>query len=260
MLISGKVSNMAIQTISEMVETLRNSPIVLGLVEYGGAHYSDGNIRGDYDLVVVLTEGCPEVESLHFYIGETPVDLNVRAIEDIERMGRAEGIDSVLLGGRTIYDPSGKVASALKRVRVKHEDTPVLAIAPAKISAMRHGARHTFDKIEDRSDLNMMLNRYLLHQCVYWLVPQYFEVRGIQYRGEKHAFQYLRQNEQGVSKDLEEFYATADYGRQKQLARSIAEAALAPVGGLWKDDELLVFGDHQNGQELFEQLLGAGDD
>ena len=121
---------------------------------------------------------------------------------------------------------------------------------------MRHGAKHTFDKLRGGRDLPQTLRQYMLHQCVYWAVPQYFEIRGLQYRGEKYGLAYLCENESGLFHCLEAFYATTDPCEQAQLAHSIQEVVLAPVGGMWKYRELLTFGDQRNGEEAFQILFG----
>ena len=122
---------------------------------------------------------------------------------------------------------------------------------------MRHGAKHTFDKLREPRDLPLTLKRYLLHQCVYWSLPQYFEIRGLQYKGEKRGLAFLRENEPDLYHRLEEFYATTDPGEQARLARAIQEAVLSPVDGLWGDRELLTFGDQTKGKEVFRLLFGG---
>ena len=100
---------MAPEQIRQMVETFGTNPDVLGLVEYGSARFSDPRIEGDYDLVVVIRQEHPEVESLHFYVGATPVDLNLKSIGDIERMDRGRPRDP-------FQWPALKVAEAANRV------------------------------------------------------------------------------------------------------------------------------------------------
>ena len=244
-------------SIAEMVDVLRKNPLVLGLAEYGSASCSDERIEGDYDLVAFTEAGAPDVESLHFYVQGTPVDLNMRGLEQIRAMSRAEGFDSVLLDARIIHDPSGHVEEALRELRDRHQNTPRPPVERARAAAMRHGAKHTFDKLREARPLPLLLRRYLLHQCVYWALPQYFELRGLEYKGEKHALAFLRGNEPELHQRFEEFYATTDPREQARLARSIQTAVLAPVGGLWQDAELLTFGDARSGQEIFRSLFGG---
>ena len=57
---------------------------------------------------------------------------------------------------------------------------------------------------------------------------------------------------------FERFYETADFGEQVRLARTIDDTVLTPLGGFWRDDELLVSGDQTESREVFYQLFGTG--
>ncbi|MBN1342885.1 MAG: hypothetical protein JXQ73_09415 [Phycisphaerae bacterium] len=247
-----------VTSIPEMVEALRRCPSVAGIAEYGSASYRDEGIEGDYDVVVITDMRVGDVESLHFHVGQTPVDLNIRTFEQINGMGRAEGFESILLEARVIHDPSGRVGEALRGLRDRHSSQAAPAMKPGRFAGMRHGARHTFDKLRGSRELPVTLKRHLLHQCVYWLLPQYFEVRGLQYQGEKHGLAFLRENEPELYRSFEAFYATTEAGEQARLARSMAEAVLLPVGGLWADGEVLTFGDPEEGAGVFGVLFGGG--
>ena len=241
-------------SIDEMIDTLKNNPEVVGLIEYGSAECSDSEINGDYDLIAVLKQRDPEVESLHFHIGEVPVDLNVRSIEDIQDIWCATGFDSVWLDGRIIHDPSGKIKQEIEVLRQRHAEVP-RENRNLNVAGMRHGARHILDKIRDRQESMATLSSYLLHQGMYWIVPQYFQIRGLEFKGEKNALEYIRKHEPEIFQSITEFYKTTERTRQADLFRSVAEAVLKPVGGLWNKDEVLTFGNQKKGRELFDILF-----
>ncbi|MFH1680567.1 MAG: hypothetical protein ABIH26_07975, partial [Candidatus Eisenbacteria bacterium] len=137
------------RSVTAMIDALRRNPEVVGLMEYGSARHSDVEIHGDYDLVVVIEEGDPEVESLHFFAGAVPVDLNVRSLDDIRGTRRAAGFDSIMLDGRIIHDPSGRLAREIEELRKRDAEA---GAGQWSIDApgMRHGHRHILDKIRDR--------------------------------------------------------------------------------------------------------------
>ena len=168
-----------------MIEILRDNSAVIGLAENGSASHKDQKIFGDYDLIVITGPDFPSIESMHFCVADTPVDLNLRSLEQIGVMNRAEGFESVLLDSRIIHDPSGAARHAIDSLRERHRATSRIPIGPDRVAGMRHGAKHTFDKLREGRNLPQLLKRYLLHQCVYWAVPQYFEIRGLQYKGEE---------------------------------------------------------------------------
>jgi len=242
-------------SIPETVNALSTNPEVVGLIEYGSSRHNDEEIHGDYDLIVVVEERDPRVESLHFYAGGIPVDLNIRSLDDIRDTWCAEGFDSVLLDGRIIHDPSGDLKAEIEELRQRDAQVP-RAQSKANIPAMRHGSRHILDKIRDRRESMPTLSSYLLNQGVYWIVRQYFEVRNLEFKGEKRALEFLQEHEPVMFRSLERFYRITDHAEQTDLFRSMAETVLTPVGGLWKDDEVLTFGDQEKGRELFRRLLG----
>jgi hypothetical protein len=58
--------------------------------------------------------------------------------------------------------------------------------------------------------------------------------------------------------DIRDTWCATSRAEQAELLRDIAEAVLEPVGGLWKDDEILTFGDQEKGKELFNKLFFKG--
>ena len=249
---------MTMNTIREMLDALTDNPEVLGLIEYGSAQYADEEISGDYDLIVVLKQSRPEVESLHFYIGAVPVDLNILSLEDIQDTCRATGFSTVLLEGRIIHDLSGRITQEIDGLKQRHAEVPQ-ENHNLNIAGIRHGASHILDKIRNRQGSMPTLSSYLLHQGMYWIVPQYFQVRSLEFKGDKNALEYLREHEPKIFQDIEEFYKTTQHTRQADLFQSVAKAVLKSVGGLWNKDEVLTFGNQKKGTELFDDLFAHND-
>ncbi len=195
-----------IQSIPALIQGLTCNPKVLGLIEYGNARYGDENIEGDYDLIAIVDERDPDVESVHFFVGEIPVDLNLRDLDEIKKMERCEGFEIILIDGRIIHDPTGELSQEIEALRKRHEASIPPPLSPGKIGGLRHGARHTLDKLRNGRHANTTLGRYLLHQCVYWALPQYFEIRGLPYRGEKESLSYLENREPELFRDFEHIF------------------------------------------------------
>ena len=121
-------------SIQDLVDTLVAHPAVVGLIEYGSARHEDEKVLGDYDLVAVLTERDPKVESIHFYVAKIPVDLSLRTLDDIRAITRVVGFDAVLLDGRIIHDPSGGVSREIQALRKRHQECRAPSLSPVSFS------------------------------------------------------------------------------------------------------------------------------
>ncbi len=220
-----------------------------GLVEYGSTKYTDTVISGDYDLFLFVHKAAePDVEGLHFYVDDIPVDLNIRTIGWLGSIKELEGFDRCILSGRILYDPEGSISKMLTIHRGKAASDNC-ALSEDQIAMMRHGHTHIFDKIIGREESRPVLCKYLIHSNIYWLLQAYFSLRSIPFEGEKRAFTYLKEKDTPVYELFDRFYGTIPWEEQVAIGKELAEKVLAPAGGLWKKDEILAFG-YGNSQEL----------
>ena len=157
-----------------MVQALSDSPLVLGLIEYGSSSATDAEVIGDYDLIVVLNHEYPNVESLHFYVDGNPVDLNLRSLDEIRTMKSRRLVsrascwteESSTIQAGVLYKRLKTWASGIDR-------SPPETMSAESIAFARHGTKHIFDKVERRIHSNPTLCAFLLHQNVYWLIHNY---------------------------------------------------------------------------------------
>lgn len=250
------------QTIKEMILVLESNKDVLGLIEYGSPHKHDDFLTGDYDLFVILKTKDSDIESLHFYINNIPVDLNIRTPEEIKKLKFAKVFETALLDGRVIHDPTGEVKRELQELIQRHKQSKPKGITEHAIAFTRHGHKHIFDKIKGRLEETPLLCRVLLNTNIYWLIETYFKVRNLQFKGEKHAIEYLEKHEPEIYKKIVSFYAAEDIQQQVEISKGLTEHVLRPVGGVWSDNEILAFGDgvkntQQKGKELFQKLFSS---
>lgn len=246
-----------IQTIEKMIGTLKSNPHVLGLIEYGSPR--DDYTIGDYDLFAILKNKDSKVESLHFYVGNTPVDINIKTISEIRELKFAKGFEAALLEGRIIHDPTGKVRLELQKLIQRHEKHKPKGATEHAIAFARHGHKHVFDKIKGRMEEMPLFCKLLLNINIYWLLETYFRVRNLQFKGEKHAIAYLEKNDPEIFRGITGFYSAKIPSKQIEISRNLTELVLKPVGGAWKSNEILTFGDEENlqqrGKELFQKLF-----
>ena len=248
------------QTIKEMLLALKSNQEVLGLIEYGSPHKHDGFLTGDYDLFVILKAKDSDIESVHFYINNIPIDLNIRTLEEIKKLKFAKGFETALLDGKVIHDPTGQIKQELQKLIQRHKKHKPEGITDHAIAFTRHGHKHVFDKIKGRLEKMPLFCKLLLNTNIYWLIETYFNVRNLQFKGEKNAVAFLKKNEPKMFQTIKHFYSAESLAEQVKISKELTELVLRPVGGAWKDDEVLAFGEEtkdlqKKGKELFQKLF-----
>lgn len=230
-----------VRTAQEFVARLAAQPAVAGIVRYGSrgvdAAVAAGeglDPAGDLDLFVLVDERPSELESIHFYLGEVPVDLSVRTWDDVERAARREpltAIDYTIAGGEILYDRDGTLAARLRALAVRLAGL-LPPLSEHDIASIRFGQRHSLDKVRGRLTSDPVLCRVLLESNVYWLLQHYFLVRWRRFPGEKGALRELAEREPALWCDIVRFDTVADLHERVALAESLNERVLAPIGGL----------------------------
>lgn len=249
-------------TIDQMQRILTSNPDVLGLIEYGSCHKREHYTIGDYDVFIILKHRSEAIEGLHFYVEETPVDMNVRTLEQLQNMNPPEGFDRVLLNGRVIYDPTGKVSEAIAHMKKREKSKArSFSLSQNEIAMIRHGHTHVLDKVKGRFETMPLFCEFLLSTNIYWLIQNYFRVRNLPFEGEKRALIYLEEKEGVIYKGIRDFFCAVTLEEKVEISNRLTELILAPIQGPWKQNELLVFGDddapnlHVLGEALFKQLF-----
>jgi hypothetical protein len=114
------------------------------------------------------------------------------------------------------------------------------------IARARHGHRHVLDKVDDQLNTMPVFCQYLLGANIHWLVETYFRARGLPFYGEKRAIEHLRAAEPEIYEVLARFYDTQDLARKVEFTEDLSQRVLAPIGGLWRRDEVLASRDENS--------------
>ena len=255
------------KTLHEMWAQLEHHPDVTGLIEYGSRSISaptdvNESLTGDYDLIVVLTTNPSPVSSLHFDVGNMPVDMSLISLEALRQCtANASFEGQVIATGRVRYDPTGEVKREQIRIAAEATTRQIEPWSPHDIAFMRHGHRHLLDKVVGRLDSDPILCQILLNTNVYWLLENYFRLRYLPFQGIKTALDHIRKENPKFHKLLDQFYATTALGEKVQLTIEMTALALEPVGGMWRRGEILAFGDPsgldlpQQGESVYTYLF-----
>ncbi len=251
------------RTPGDLVARLEANPDVVGIARYGGRHPSDGSLGGDLDLYAFLERRDPGVESLHFHVGEIPVDLGLRTLEDLRRDEPEPDFDRVLVGAEVLYDPSGQLDRELDAARRRWGRAPG-SLSENGIAFQRFSQQHLLDKVRHRTESDPLLCELLMGTNVYWLLQNYFHVRGLPYPGEKGALAWVGEKEPRMHDAIRRFYACRDLGGKLAISERLTELVLDPIGGAWRKGEVLALGADDGvdglqvrGQRVFSALFGA---
>lgn len=255
---------------AELIEHLKTNPEVLAILQYGSGL---GPTAADTDICVVLRRRPEGLESIHFWLASGPVDLNLRTPAELRAGGVASppGFDEVLRGGEVLYQRQpGPLAAAPAESASppvpREAEQPKDVRAGPDHSFMRHGHAHVLHKLEHHRDRDPLLCGVLLCGATHWLLGAYAAARGLPYRGEKAALAAIRANDPELLADLEALASAGRSIRERiQVLRRLTEQVLAPVGGPWREGEVLFFSDRQHTgpqprqrwQQFFDSLVGA---
>lgn len=229
-----------VSSVRELLARLMARPTVVGIVRYGGRPVDAVGAGGDLDLFVLVDERPPALESVHFHVGALPVDLSVRTWADLEREPPLTPLDHAIHRGEVLYDRDGDLGARLLTLAARHPPPPPLSAHDAAF--VRFGQRHSLDKVRGRLERDPLLCRMLLESNVYWAIRHYFLVRRQTFPGERPALGHFARHEPAMWRDLQRFYATADLAERLLLVEALNDRVLAPVGGPWRQGEILAFG------------------
>jgi len=237
------------QNLSELVDRIRESPRVIGIVRYGSRPPEDMSSGGDFDIFVFLGGNSLDLESLHFYIKNIPVDINLRTIEDLNLNKPISFIDFALIDGDLLFDKTGilekKISSLKQRWKIQSNE-----LTENEKSWERFSQRHVLDKVKGRLNEEPLFCEFLLNTNIYWLVQNYFRLRRIPYPGEKDALEWINIKETNIHNKIEDFYRTKDLKKKLEISEELTELVLKPIGSSWRKGELLTLGRNKQGSDI----------
>ena len=221
---------------AELIERLKRCSDVLGILEYGSGVQPGG---ADVDLCVVVARRPAGLESIHFWLaGGKTVDMNPRTPQELRQGGVAglSGFDDVLREGNVLYERQPGLL-AEREPRPEADDRQ-------DHSFMRHGHAHVLHKLDHYKNRDPLLCKVLLCGATHWLLSAYMAARSLPYRGEKAAIRAMRENDPGLTADLEELAASERTLPERiEILRGLTDRVLAPIGGPWREGEVLFFPD-----------------
>ena len=250
------------QNLEDLVVQLESNPRVVGIVRYGSRRHTNLSPGGDFDLFVFVKKRPPGIESIHFYIADIPVDLNIRDFDDIRQSKPLTNIDIALVDAEILYDKTGALSQELASLNERWKQGSC-NLTEHEVSWHRFCQQHVLDKVRGRVADEPLLCEFLLATNIYWLVQAYFNIRCILYPGEKDALRLFESKEPQMYAEIQCFYASNDLNEKLEISERLTELILTPIGGPWRKGEFIVFGTNNKvkqlqskGQRVFSELFG----
>lgn len=214
------------RALSGVVSALRQNASVVAIGAYGSTAQRRWTFASDVDLLVVVdTE--PPVESIRLRVGGVPVDVNLRAASDSTR-----GIGGATFVPETepIWDPGDVLRGAR---------TTALPPDPSSIRISRFALAHSVDKTRQLEGSPRLARLFAGGEAPF-VVRGFYHARALWFPGPVIGLRYLEERAPELVNALLAIASGPDQP-STYLSRA-AEIALAPVGGLWRDDEVFIVG------------------
>ena len=222
---------------------------MLEIIRYGRRRVQDSSPVGDFDLFVFVDESPDKVESLHFHVGEIPVDMNIRMLSDLRGEAPLTEYDYLILDSEVLFDIDGVLGDTITKARERWpERTPRLTDSVANFDRFSH--QHLLDKTKYRLDTEPLLCNILLHSNIGRLLQTYFRVRGEPWQGERSALEWLEVQAPEIVEEINLFYDAPTLTQKYAITERLTELVLAPVGGPWREGKLLALALHEDASSL----------
>lgn len=226
-------------TIEAFIEHLKARPDIVGILQYGNRDYRDMSPGGDFDLNVILREGLTApVAGIHLHAGGIPVDCGLMALADLRQERPPSDYHCVLVESVVLYDRTGDVADALEHIRGTWR-MHIPPITEARTAFERFVTQHVIDKLEHRLYDDEVYSRVLLSGNIFWLLENYIMLHRLNPYGFREALAHMRDTHPQTYALFRSCVDTHDLAEQLVATKKLSEAVLRPVGGRWKEDELL---------------------
>lgn len=218
-----------------------------------GSH-ADGTDKpySDIDLIIVLNENTAHLESVFTYINGTFADIFIFDQSDLQKMsdGSRDSLYSVFMSWLKYsdikFDKSGKTTKLKKITDIKSvnkkEDNSKQNVLQ-KINYNYICNLRYFDS-ED-SIYHEALQVRLLYSLI-GLITGYFTLRDMQWKGEKNAVKYLKENDSDFYTKWQQYFKTTELSSKVKLYKSLVKLTLPDADMLW--DTNLTYLKGKNGE------------
>lgn len=221
----------------EVFLKLEKSPLVAAVILYGSHAINQNSKNSDYDILVVLYKNI-KILSSFTYVNRTPTDIFYTNIRDINLINckkillntKEDWLVYWIQTGYVCFDKTGVIA------KFKNKECKRIINKEEKYNYSYHlnhdyvqNARYNNSKKYDES---IILQIKLLHS-ISQILPIYFCLNNISWRGEKFALQYIKNNDLKLYKMYSNCLFSS-VNKKFKLYSKVLNYITKKSGGLWE--------------------------
>ena len=238
----------SVMNFDTLIESLKTSPAVDGLMLIGSAAHDTLNAHSDRDLLVVLNERPIPITNGTMFCDGVLVDLIIETRDGIEELIGAEpgsislsdfgaGYFNWVRSGDIVLDRSGCLGRLRERM-VSDETGPLFTDGQAIGRADR--ALYNLAQTQRMSDspdsfYQRAVDLRMLYQLADLMVD-YFNLRGMAWAGEKEAIRYWQANDPAYLKLFTACCWEPDRRERVRLYGELVRVTIEPSGFSWDGD------------------------
>lgn len=231
-----------------LIESLKTSPAVDGLMLIGSAAQNTLNAHSDRDLLVVLEQRPVPITNGTAFCEGVLVDLIIETREEIEKLVRAEpGSISLSDSAASFFRwmPSGSIildrGGCLTRLRdrIAHDEAGAV-FTEGESRGRADKALYNLAQTQRMSDsydslYQQAIDLRMLYQLADLMVD-YFNLRGMAWAGEKESIRYWQANDPAYLELFTACYWEPDRGERVRLYGELVRVTIEPAGFSWDGD------------------------
>ena len=236
-------------TLEELVVQLQKSDDVIAVAIIGSASEDNLNPASDYDLLIVLKAMPVYITGAVTNLEGRFTDIIFSNSQDVENLSNAGDneitIDSIqgtmlrwLKTARIEFDKTGHLEFLQKRVKEGlSARLPSEGEVYSRLDRASYNFAHTKRMmLSDDTDYQMAIDLRFLYQLAALMVD-YFFVRGLPWKGEKHAIGYWKLHDSEYLDLFMKCVNEKDRVQKIDYYSTLASTTMAPVGKLWYSGE-----------------------
>lgn len=252
-----QTSKTADQSLDEFLSQLKESSDVDGILLMGSTANGVVTEYSDYDLVVIANNLPKKILGITTFIDNKFAEIFFYTPEEVKDLLAKEKIDPDQKEGWIInWSRDGKIiadkSGLLSRIKEKAKQTKD-NVADTLPYSFWHKINYNFVQnkryfLSGKEIYLEALDVRLLYSIAEVFVG-YFNVRKIVWRGEKKAIQWLQENDKNFLGLFQTFNKEIERAKKMVIYEQLAQEALEPLGGLWKEKVTAVMptGDFDDG-------------